>query len=307
MEGQEVTEQQCGGGDVAQEGTDDEDDRKLFVGNLSWETSQKDLKDYFTKFGEVTSCTLKTDLDTRRSRGFGFVVFAKSVTVDKVLEEKTHSLGGRNIDPKRANPRKEREACKKIFCGKVDPGVSEAEIRKYFGTFGEIKKLELPFDKVKDQRRAFIFVEFETEEAVKNVMDKSDHTLGNQEVDVKKATPNAQAKRGGRGGFGGGWFGGRGGRGGGGWNQGYGQGYQGYGNQGYQGYGGYGQYDNNYYQGYGGYGGYGGQWGGYGNYEGYGGYDYGWGGYDQGQQQSSYGKTQKAGRGGGGGYHPYNR
>lgn len=56
----------------------------------------------------------------------------------QVLEEKTHSLGGRNIDPKRANPRKKEEAIKKIFVGKVDPSLTEAEIKEYFETFGEV-------------------------------------------------------------------------------------------------------------------------------------------------------------------------
>merc|ERR1712183_822139 len=89
-------QQIAGGGG---EGDDDEeDDRKLFVGGLSWETTTKDLKEYFEKYGEVTNATLKTDLETKKSRGFGFVVFASPDSVEKVVAEKEHKLHSRNID-----------------------------------------------------------------------------------------------------------------------------------------------------------------------------------------------------------------
>ncbi|XP_013064144.2 heterogeneous nuclear ribonucleoprotein D-like isoform X2 [Biomphalaria glabrata] len=283
---------------LVDEDDDGEDDRKVFVGGLSWETTTKDLREYFEKFGEVTNCTLKTDLETRKSRGFGFVVFATTEAVDKVLAEKEHKLHGRTIDPKRANP---RPVNKKVFVGRLDPAITEDEVKAYFETFGPVEKLELPFDKTKEQRRAFCFVEFKKLSAMKKCLEQTNHKIGTQEVEVKKATPPGGAAANVRGGPRGRGFGpaGRGGRGGRGGFPGYGYN-QGYG---YGGYGAYPGYDQGYGYGYGGDYGYGGGYGGYGGWNS-GGYDqsygYGYGG------QSNYGKAQKRGAAHGG-YHPYNR
>ena len=74
-----------------------QDDGKMFIGGLSWDTSKKDLTEYLSRFGEVVDCTVKTDPVTGRSQEVGFVLFKDAASVDKVLELKEHKLGGKLI------------------------------------------------------------------------------------------------------------------------------------------------------------------------------------------------------------------
>ena len=52
-----------------------EDNCKMFIGGLSWETDEARLKKYFEKYGRVKDVDIKRDFETNRSRGFGFVLF----------------------------------------------------------------------------------------------------------------------------------------------------------------------------------------------------------------------------------------
>ena len=61
--------------------------KKLFVGGISWNTSEAGLREAFERFGEVQEATVVTDRETGRSRGFGFVTFAEPDAADKAMTE----------------------------------------------------------------------------------------------------------------------------------------------------------------------------------------------------------------------------
>jgi cold-inducible RNA-binding protein len=84
---------------------------KLFVGNLSFNTTENDLNDAFAAFGAVTETNLMMDRMTNRPRGFGFVTMSSAEEAQKAIE----GLNGKEIDGRAltvnvARPREDRPA-----------------------------------------------------------------------------------------------------------------------------------------------------------------------------------------------------
>ena len=81
---------------------------KLYVGNLSYNTSEDELRDLFGAYGQPDSVKIITDRDTGRSKGFGFVEFAndqEARTAMSALNGK--DMGGRALTVNEARPREE--------------------------------------------------------------------------------------------------------------------------------------------------------------------------------------------------------
>ena len=76
------------------------DPGKMFIGGLSWQTTPENVREYFSQFGDVAEVMVMKDPATRRSRGFGFITFSNSGSVNKVLAYPAHQLDGKLIEPK---------------------------------------------------------------------------------------------------------------------------------------------------------------------------------------------------------------
>ena len=82
--------------------------KNIFVGNLSFNTSEDELRQLFEPFGQVDRVSILTDRETGRSRGFGFVEMSNSEEGDKATAGLNGSqFGGRAINVNEARPKAE--------------------------------------------------------------------------------------------------------------------------------------------------------------------------------------------------------
>ncbi|XP_068602022.1 heterogeneous nuclear ribonucleoprotein A3 [Brachionichthys hirsutus] len=276
--------------------------RKLFIGGLSFETTEDSLRVHFEQWGSLTDCVVMRDPNTKRSRGFGFVTYSSVDEVDEAMKARPHKVDQRVVEPKRAVSREDSNkpgahlTVKKIFVGGIKEDTEEYHIREYFEPYGKIDSVDIMEDRGTGKKRGFCFVTFDDHDTVDKIVVQKYHTINFHNCEVRKALSkqemNVMSSNRGRSGGSGNYMGRGGGSYGGGGNFGGRDGYGG-------GRGGYNDdFDNGPGGNYGGGPGYGGGQGGYGG----GGQGYGnQGGRFGGNCDGGYGSNNGA-YGGGGNY-----
>ncbi|KAK8947574.1 Heterogeneous nuclear ribonucleoprotein 1 [Platanthera guangdongensis] len=185
------------------------DQGKLFIGGISWETTEEKLKGYFGQYGDVSQAAVMRDKATGKPRGFGFVVFSDPSILERVLQD-AHTIDGRTVEAKKAMSREEQQTTdkfgnstkysgggcgggnfrtKKIFVGGLPPTLSDMEFRKYFEAFGAVTDVVVMYDLNTQRPRGFGFISFDSEDSVDSVVQKQFHDVGGKEVEVKRALP----------------------------------------------------------------------------------------------------------------------
>jgi RNA recognition motif-containing protein len=173
--------------------------RKLFIGALSLNTTDESLQGFYSQFGEIVDCVVMRD-SNKKSRGFGFVAFAKSEQVDKAMAARPHTIDGKKVDPKRAIPKDVSQqdwnfSTKRMYVSGIRESHTEEMFQDYFSKYGEVDKVDIMTDKSTGKPRGFAFVNFQDPDSVDKCVLLRSHQIGGFRCDVKKAQSKDQAGR----------------------------------------------------------------------------------------------------------------
>ncbi len=105
--------------------------KNLFVGNMSFQTTESDLRVLFEPFGQITRVHVATDRETGRSRGFAFVEMANDAEAAKAIAALDgKEVGGRNLKVNEARPKPERSGPRGGGGGRGRGGFSNEDYRE---------------------------------------------------------------------------------------------------------------------------------------------------------------------------------
>jgi len=182
--------------------------KKLFVGSLEFSTTEEEINEYFSKYGDIVSVSISKFPDSGKSRGFAFVTFQSAKTVDQVQQARPHVIKGRKLETKRATPKhlvgkpESQVSTTKVFIGppevrsKGHSGLSEEitdeDLTEYFGQFGNLVKVQQMRWEDSGKKRGYGYVEFTDEDSVDKAVLVRTHIIKGREIEAKKALTRQQ-------------------------------------------------------------------------------------------------------------------
>ncbi|XP_055515365.1 TAR DNA-binding protein 43-like [Leucoraja erinacea] len=157
----------------------------LIVLGLPCKTTDQDLKDYFSTFGEVVMAQVKKDIKTGNAKGFGFIRFTEYETQMKVMSQR-HMIEGRWCDCKFPNSKHNADEplrSRKVFVGRCPEDMTADELRQFFSEFGDVTDVFIP-----QPFRAFAFVTFADDQVAQSLCGE-DLIIKGSSVHISSAEP----------------------------------------------------------------------------------------------------------------------
>jgi len=172
---------------------------KLYIGNISFESTSQELLDHFSQYGAVKDCYVPTDRDTSLPRGFAFITMAKQGCDAAIAGSDGMIFGGREIEVKHSLPRgtkapkRDKAPQTKLYIGNLSYETEEDVIREVFEQYGTLNDLYMPIDRYSGEKRGFAFVTVHPDVAAQIVEELDGFELDGRMLRVNEARPKGQA------------------------------------------------------------------------------------------------------------------
>lgn len=200
----------------AKPGDPDSDGVRIFIGDLSIQTTEASLTSYFSQFGTVVRALVKhpEESPSQRMRSFGFITVIGQEAAQQILTT-SHKIDGTHVGfPELAKEQRRvttsrvaaamadgmnnqiyvngSAATRKIFVGGLSHSTKEGTLFTYFSQFGTLSDVVVMTEGAQRRPRGFGFVTFENAASVDLVIRSRFHPIGGRHVEVKPAVPREQ-------------------------------------------------------------------------------------------------------------------
>ncbi|XP_052818811.1 TAR DNA-binding protein 43-like [Mya arenaria] len=156
----------------------------LIVLGLPWKSTEDDLRNYFSKFGELLLVQVKRDQKTNQSKGYGFIRFGNYEDQIKCMNVR-HNIDGRwcDVTIPNSNEGAHKLISRKVFIARCTEDITADDLKNYFCQFGEVVDVFIP-----KPFRSFAFVTFSDPDVAHSLCGE-DHIVKGVSVHVSYAAP----------------------------------------------------------------------------------------------------------------------
>lgn len=165
---------------------------KLFVGGISQDTTEADLKDYFSRFGIISSFVIVQDKNLKISKGYGFITCENKKTYQRILDIKHHEINGRKLDINKALGKNtevpvdiKSKGLRKLFVGGLQQSTTKEDLATYFSQFGTVSNAYLIYDPQSKLSKNFGYVEFEDVHTAELVLSLPAHEINGKKITLE--------------------------------------------------------------------------------------------------------------------------
>ncbi|OAF67003.1 Heterogeneous nuclear ribonucleoprotein A0 [Intoshia linei] len=176
--------------------------KKLFVHSFPIESTEEELKQFFSQYGEVEEFIVIRDKITKKSKRFGFCKFASVEGIDNVQSQRPINFKDAILDTRRAAPKGmehdsiTKQKINRLYVSGIREDIESEDLNAYFSNHGKIVKIDVMVSQETGKKRGFGFIEFDDFDTVDKMCLMRSHMIKNYRCDVKKAIPKESMTKG---------------------------------------------------------------------------------------------------------------